>query len=105
MRRRKYKISYIKKPFAKKSLIAISLSAAAVFLCFFGLRLSVMAQGNAGLNAGAFGFCSFLVAAISIGYAVFSFTEKEKNYLPARISVMVDAILLLFWIGLVIAAG
>lgn len=105
MRRRNHKISYIKKPFAKKSLIAVSLSAAAVFLCFFGLRLSVMAQGKAGLDAGAFGFCSFLVAGFSIGYAVFSFAEKEKNYLPARISIMVDAILILFWIGLTIAAG
>lgn len=104
MPRRTYKISYVKKPLAKKSLIAAALAAAAVFLCFFALRLSITAQGKAGLNAGAAAFCSLLVSLFSAGYAGLSFLEKEKNYILSRISILLSLVLVLFWIGLIITA-
>ena len=102
MPRRTHKISYVKKPFAKKSLIAAALTAAAALLCFFALRLSVAAQGNAGLNAAASAFCSLLVSFFAAGYAGLSFLEKDKNYILARISLVLSLILAVFWIGLII---
>ena len=103
--RQNNQISYIKKPISKTSMVACGLAAAALLLCYAALRLSVDSQGGAGLNAGACGFCSLLVALFSIGYAALSFREREKNYILARVSLLAGLALSVFWISLIITAG
>lgn len=99
------KISYVKKPIPKMSIIAIVLMAVALIFCFLALRLSVYRQGDAGLNAGAFGFCSLLVSLFSMGYAGLSLREREKNYILAKISLLSGLVLVVFWISLIVTAG
>lgn len=105
MQRRKFRISYVKKSLARRSLIAAALSGIAILLCFFVLRLSVRAQGEAGLTVAAVAFCSFIISLFSIGYACFSFYEREKNYILSKISLLLSSALALFWIGLMITGG
>lgn len=105
MRRQDNKISYVKKPIPQKSVIALVLLFVALIFWFAALRLGVTGQGEAGLNAGAFGFCSLLVTLFSMGYAGLTFREREKNYILARISLLAGLILVVFWISLIITAG
>ncbi|MCD8083745.1 MAG: calcium:proton exchanger [Clostridiales bacterium] len=96
------RISYIKKPFAKRSFISLGFAAAAL-LCFgVSLGLSVCAMGNAGVNVAAWGFSSLVFSVIAVGYGAASFTEKETNTLLAKIGLGIGAVLLVFWVFMVI---
>lgn len=55
MARKKYKISYIRKPFAKRSLICLPLAFLSLVLCIVSMTLSVRLQGQGGLNVAAWG--------------------------------------------------
>ena len=61
-------------------------------------------QGNAPLNAAAFGLCSMVTAVSTIAYGVFSFFEKEKNYRLAKFCLAAAGVLLLFWVVVLIVA-
>lgn len=102
MERRKHKISYVKKPFAGKSLVSLALSAAALILCIISLRLSVAMEGNGDINVGAWGLSSLLFTAAALVYGGLSFLEQEKNYILAKISIMLGSLLMLFWICMLI---
>ena len=69
------KVSYIKKPFAKASFVAAGL-----------------------------GFCSIITSVSSFAYGIFSFFEKEKNYLLAKISLVAAGVLILIWLFMIIIA-
>lgn len=79
------RVSYVKKPFAQNSLYAIGLAAVGILLFSLGFYGSVRTQGQAGLNVGALGFCSLLVSIVDIWYSVKAFSEKDKNYILAKI--------------------
>lgn len=98
------KVSYIRKPIAKYSYVAAGLAAVSLILAVAAVGLSYYMQGNAPLNAGAMGLCSMIMAISSIVYGIFSFFEKEKNYLLAKISLMVSGVLVLVWL-IMIALG
>lgn len=102
MQERQFKISYIKKPFAKKSLICLPVAVAAMIFCAVSLYLSIKMEGNGGLNVGAWGLSSLLFAVAGLVYGGLSFTEKEKNYKLAKIGIVISALLVLFWICMVI---
>lgn len=102
MRERRFKISYVKKPFAKNSLISLPLAAVALILGLIALRLSVAAQGSGGLNVGAWGISSLLFAVVGLIYGGLSFTEKEKNYNLAKAGIAACGLLILFWICMII---
>ncbi len=102
MRERRFKISYIKKPFAKRSFICLPLAAAALVFGAVSLYLSVQLQGNGGLNVGAWGFSSLLFAVAGLVYGGLSFTEKEKNYNLAKIGIIISGLLILFWLCMII---
>ena len=98
------KVSYIRKPIAKYSYIAAGLAAAALLFAAASIGLSYYAQGNAPLNAAALGLCSILTAVSSIVYGIFSFFEKDKNYVLAKISLAAAGILVFAWI-VILALG
>lgn len=102
MRERRFKISYIKKPFAKRSFICLPLAVVALAFGIVSLYLSVQLQGNGGLNVGAWGLSSLLFAVAGLVYGGLSFTEKEKNYNLAKIGTVISGLLILFWLCMII---
>lgn len=104
MRKGKYKISYIRKPFAKRSIISALAALAALALALVSLFLSVRSGGNGGLEIASWAVSSMLFSAVSIFYGGLSFIEKERNYILSKIGLAISAGLLVFWIC-VVAAG
>ncbi len=104
MKRIGNKVSYIRKPLAKNSFVSAGLSAASVILAAAAVGLSYMSQGNAQLTASSLGFSSILTAVSAIAYGVFSFFEKEKNYLLAKISLTAAGVMVFIWL-IIIALG
>lgn len=102
MRRDKQKISYIRKPFARKSFVALPFAVAALACCVVSLALSVRLQGNGGLNVAAWGVSSMVFSVVALVYGLLSFLEKEMNYILARIAVGTGAVLVIFWFCLTI---
>lgn len=96
------RVSYIKKPLAKYSLVAAGLAVAAAVFCVAALAMAVCLQGNATLTAAALGFCSIITALSSIAYGIFSFFEKEKNYLLAKVSLVTAGIELFVWLVVIV---
>lgn len=102
MERRRYKISYIKKPLAKKSFVCLGLAAVALVCGFISLRISVAMQGNGGANVGAWGLSSLLFTFASLAYGGLSFLEKEKKYILSKIGIAVSGLSLIFWICMLV---
>lgn len=102
MQKRQRKISYIKKLFARKSLISLPFAAVSLVCFVMSLVISVRHQGSGDVNVAAWGFSSIVFAVISLGYSVTSFMEKEMNYILSRISLGISGILLVCWICMMI---
>lgn len=98
------KVSYIKKPLAKYSFVAAGLSAAALIFGAVSVTIACKTRGNAPLFAAALGFCSIVTALSAVVYGMFSFSEKEKNYLLAKISLGFSGTILLCWLIMIIIA-
>jgi len=96
------KISYIKKPFARRSLVCLPAAVTALLLAAVSLGLSIRHAGQGELNVAAWGFSSLLFAAAGLYYGLTSFLEKEMNFLLAKIGVGISGVLLLFWICMTI---
>lgn len=102
MRRDKQKISYIRKPFARKSFVGLPFAVAALACCAVSLFLSMRLQGNGGVDVAAWGLSSMIFSVVALVYGILSFMEKEMNYILAKIAVGIGAALLIFWICLTI---
>lgn len=98
----KYKVSYIKKQFAKGSIYSTILECSALALLAASLTVSVRLEGEGGINVAAMGFCSLLLAAVGIWYGIRALFEKEKNYILAKLSLGVGGVLVLGWLVLII---
>lgn len=98
MGKQKFKISYIRKPFAKRSRICLFLALVSLVLCGVSILLSVRRQGQGELSVAAWAISSFLFAAAAFVYGGLAFLEKDKNYLLARIGMWMAGILLVLWI-------
>ena len=81
------KISYIRKPLARRGKMALIL---------------VHGNGTAGLNVGAIGFSSLLFSLVSLWYGWLAFLERNRNYLMARVSLAVSGLWAVFWVCMVI---
>lgn len=98
------KVSYIRKPPAKYSFVAAGLIAASYVFGLIAVVLSYQNQGDAPLVAAALGLCSILTGLAAIAYGIFSFFEKEKNYLLAKICLVLAGVAMCFWLVVIIAA-
>ena len=66
--------------------------------------LSYQNMGDAPMTAAALGLCSIVTTISSIVYGVFSFFEKEKNYLLAKVCLVFAGIAVCFWLVVIAAA-
>jgi hypothetical protein len=96
------RINYVRKPFAKKSITCILTALVAAGLCGMSLYLSVSRAGDGQINVAGWAVSSFLFAVTSLVYGAMSLTEEEKNYILARIGMVVSGLLALFWVCMVI---
>ncbi len=96
------RVSYVKKPFARRSRISFILTAAALSLGGVGIYQAVVTQGNASLTYGAMGLCSIFLSAIAILYGGFSFLEQDKNYILAKFGIGISVIMLAGWAVVII---
>lgn len=96
------KISYIRKPLAKRGKMALALALAATALGALCVWLAVRGNGSAGLYVGALGVSSLLFALVSMWYGWLAFLERNRNYLMARISLAVSGLWTLFWVCMAI---
>ncbi|MDW2796873.1 DUF6142 family protein [Clostridium boliviensis] len=96
------KVSYIRKPFAKKSFLSLGLALGALVLGVLGISSAAVTAGQAQLNVAAVCFCSMLISAFSLFYGVLSFFEKEKKYILSKIGICISVILVIFWTVLLI---
>ncbi|MEG0216086.1 MAG: calcium:proton exchanger [Hungatella sp.] len=92
------RVSYVKKPLAPRSRIAIGLALAGAALLIAGVYASVRAMGAAELYVAAIGFCSLLVSVFAVWYGVASFYEKDMNYILAKIGIVIGTIVIVFWL-------
>jgi hypothetical protein len=95
-------VSYIRKPFAKRSFLSLGLAVGALILGIIGIVSSVMAEGQAQLNVAAVCFCSLLISFFSLIYGVLSFFEKEKKYILSKIGMGISLGLIILWTVLII---
>ena len=102
MRRKKYRISYIRRPLAEKSIPAACFGVVALTATTVSLVLSVRAQGNGEANVAAWGLFAIVFTVAALVYGITSFREKEKNYIVAKIATAVGAVLALFWVCMLI---
>ncbi|MCI8578854.1 MAG: calcium:proton exchanger [Lachnospiraceae bacterium] len=102
MEKRKRKISYIRKPFARRSLFSLPLALMALVLAGVSLWISVRMQGNGDLSIAGWACSSLLFALTAVIYGLLSFFEEEKNYMLARIGAGIGGILVLFWICIIL---
>lgn len=98
MQHKKRKISYIRKPIARRSILAILLAAASSICTGISLGMSVRAQGSGGIEVASWAVWGIVNAAFSLWYGLLSFMEKEKNYILTKIGMGLSGILLVFWI-------
>ena len=98
------KVSYVRNPFAKNGYYCLALAVLSLALGGAGMYLSVASAGQGGLNTGALGFSSIAAALMGLWYGVCSFTEKDRNYILAKIGLSISLVLLIVW-GVIIITG
>ena len=100
--RRHTRVSYVKKPLAKRSFMSIGLVTAGLCLFAAGMYLSIENQGQAPLNVAAMVFCSLVLNLVGVWYGALSFLEKEKNYILAKVGIVVGGLEIFAWILIMI---
>ena len=96
------KISYVRKPLARRSFMSVGLAAAGLVLFAAGIWMGVRYQGQAPLNAAAVGFSSLLFSLVGLWYGCISFLEQEKNYILAKAGIGVSGLIVILWFGLIL---
>ena len=94
--------SYIKKPLAALGYPCMGLTLSAMLLGGAGMALSVRNQGNTPLAALAMCFCSLLLSVSALLYGRKALKEEEKNYILARIGIVVSGLLLIWWLVMIL---
>ena len=96
-KRSKY-VNYIRKPLAKGGFYAAGITAVGLVLFGSVIGLAVKSRGNVPLNVSAMAFSSLLFALCGLIYGIRAMWEKEKNYILAKLSV----IMILVWVIMLI---
>ena len=98
------KVSYIRKPLAQYSFVSLGLIVAAYVFGVIAVALSYQSMGDAPMTAAALGLCSIVTTISSIVYGIFSFFEKEKNYILAKVCLVFAGVAVCFWLVVLVAA-
>lgn len=98
------KVSYIRKPLAKYSFVSLGLIVAAYVFGTVAVALAYQSMGDAPMTAATLGLCSIVTTISSVVYGIFSFFEKEKNYILAKVCLVFAGIAVCFWLVVVVAA-
>lgn len=91
-------VNYVRKPLAKRGFYAAGLTSIGFILFGSVLGLAVKSQGNVPLNVGAMAFSSLLFALCGLVYGIQALFEKEKNYILAKLSIILDGLMILVWV-------
>ncbi len=91
-------VNYIRKPLARGGFYAAGLTAVGLILFGSVLGLAIRSQGNVHLNVGAMAFSSLLFALCGLFYGIQALFEKEKNYILAKLSIILDGLMILIWV-------
>lgn len=92
------RVSYIRKPFAVRSIFASGLCIASLILLIIGFRQAVKTAGEIPLNYLVMCLFSIIFAVLGLYYAIRSFFEREKDYLLSKISFLFTSLEVLFWV-------
>lgn len=98
------KVSYIRKPLAQYSFVSLGLIVAAYVFGVIAVALSYQSMGDAPMTAAALGLCSIVTTISAIVYGIFSFFEKEKNYILAKVCLVFAGVAVCFWLVVLVAA-
>lgn len=95
-------VNYIRKPLARRGFYALGFTSVGFVLLGSVIGLAVKSQGNVPLNVGAMAFSSLLFSICGLGYGIWALFEKEKNYILAKLSMILDGMMILIWIIMII---
>lgn len=96
------RVSYVRKPMAKRSLFSGVFLLGSLLLGSLGIYGGVVTQGQAALNSAAMGLCSIMLAVVAVWYGIISFLEEEKNYVLAKICIGIGAAVLIGWVAAIV---
>lgn len=96
------KVSYVKNPFAKNSYFSLGLGLVSLTLTIGTMYLSVSTGGNGGIDTGAYGLSSILMALMGSWFGFLAFREKERNYVLAKLGAGISMLLVILWGGIII---
>lgn len=91
------RVSYVRKPLARRSKFSLGMLAAALILGGLGIYWAAATRGQAPLTSAAFVFCSLILGFMSFWYGLISFLEEGRNYVLARICIGVSTMLMIAW--------
>ena len=100
-KRSKY-VNYIRKPLAKGGFYAAGITAVGLVLFVSVNAMSVNSRYNVPLNLSSMAFSSLLFALCGLIYGIRAMWEKEKNYILAKLSVILDGLMILVWVIMLI---
>lgn len=91
-------VNYVRKPMAGRGKISLVLACIALGLFLLAFDLTLRAYGNPTLTVSAIAASSLLFSLASVLYGIFSFSEKDRNYLLSRIGLSIGGLILITWI-------
>lgn len=91
------RVSYVRKPMARRSWFSIGMLAAALLFGGGGIYWAVATNGQAPLTSAAMVLCSLILGFMSFWYGLISFLEEGRNYVLARICIGISSVLILGW--------
>lgn len=104
MKTRKHGYKFTNKHNTKGGIISTALGILAIILLCFGIYISYINKGNAGMRVGVLGSLAFLTSLVGLINGLLSFKEKDRFYVFSFVGCGINA---LIWIvtGLIIASG
>lgn len=91
------RVSYVRKPLARRSKFSLGMLTAALILGGLGIYWATATRGQAPLTSAALVFCSLILGFMSFWYGLISFLEEGRNYVLARICIGVSTMLMIAW--------
>ncbi len=95
------RISYLRIPPAKDSIICLALSFGSILLGCVGVGVSIYHRGRTPLYGVAICFISLVAAVVSVVFGLSAFREKDKSHRYSKIGLVLSGLTISFWIMLI----